>query len=186
MKTTVGLVAMAMVLGITTNARSDGPIPVRDVLIMMASVPSAPGDPRSRPYRWDQVPGAGPIARAIAATAPDRLWAARMAVYAVHESALSAECAVGDGKRSFGPWQLQGVARSVACDPAAAAPIWLERARHSLEDCSALPPHDRLAELTSGSCTRGRQLARLREALVLGALAKLDSIGSDGMVTGYE
>jgi hypothetical protein len=154
----------------STTAQADKQVPVDAILAMMDTVPSAPGNPRSTAYRWSRKPSAPAVAHAIARVAPDREWAARMVVYAIHESGLSA-CASGDGGKSLGTWQLQGVSTETACDPQKAAPVWLAMARRSMADCSALPPAERLAELVSGSCERGRRLARDREVLVLGALA---------------
>jgi hypothetical protein len=162
--------AVTVILG-TAEARSDDRVQVQEVLSMMDTMAAAPGNPKSTAYHWSKEPGAIPIARAIAMVAPDREWAARMAVYAIHESGLSVECLAGDGKKSLGTWQLQGVPEAVACDPAKAAPVWLGRARQSIADCSALPASERMAELASGSCDRGRMIARLRESFVLRALA---------------
>ena len=154
------------------DARAEDNVPVSDVLAMMGTVPAAPGDPKSAAFRWDRTPGADRVARAISATAPDREWAARMVVYAVHESGLKTECVTGDGGESHGTFQLKGVPEAVACDPMLAAPVWLAKAQKSMEDCSALPAYERMAELASGSCAHGHVLARWRETLVLTALAR--------------
>jgi len=166
--------------GRTGAAGPSGPsgVAVDDVLTMMTVVPGAPGDPHSRAHRWDRERGAQRIAEAIAETAPDREWAARMAVYAIHESGLHVECVEGDGGESLGPFQLKGVSRKVACDPKVAAPVWLAMARASADHCRALPAFERMAELVSGNCGHGHQLARLREAYVLSALAKLSEVES--------
>lgn len=173
MKTTP-LLCTAMVATVLSGADAvaDPQVSVTDVLAMMDTMPGEPGNPKSVAYHWSKKPGAAPVARAIAATAPDREWAARMAVYTVHESGLSTECVAGDGDRSHGAFQLQGVPNAVACDPMQAAPIWLARARQSIADCAALPESERMAELASGSCERGHQIARLRESFVLRALAR--------------
>jgi hypothetical protein len=152
-------------------ARAEEPIAATDVLKMMDTMPAAPGDPRSKVFRWSSKPGAARVAEAIVAAAPDREWAARMAVYAIHESGLSMTCVAGDGGSSRGPWQLQGVSDTQACDPALAAPIWLAKARQSIADCASLAPAERMAELASGSCAKGHMIARLRESFVLRALA---------------
>jgi len=177
MKTTLALCTVVVVMalsGVDAHADAgDDRVSVTDVLAMMDTMPGAPGDPKSTTaYPWSRKRGAESVARAIAATAPDREWAARMAVYTIHESSLHTECVAGDGGKSHGAFQLQGVPDAVACDPAKAAPVWLARARKSAEDCAALPPSERMAELTSGSCARGRMLARLRESFVLRALAR--------------
>jgi hypothetical protein len=155
-----------------SRASAADAVSVTDVLAMMDTMPSAPGDPKTHAYPWSKKRGAATVAQAIAATAPDREWAARMAIYAVHESALSTECLAGDGGKSRGPWQLQGASSAVACDAMQAAPVWLAMAQRSIADCATLPVAERMAELTSGSCARGRQLARLRETFVLRALAQ--------------
>jgi hypothetical protein len=86
---------------------------------------------------------------------------ALMALYAVKESGVR-RCAVGDGGRALGSLQLQGVPAALACDPASAARIWLGMAHASERSCADLDPDARLAQLVSGSCLRGRQLARSR------------------------
>lgn len=172
MKTKLLLCATVVVAALSgAVAQAADPISVTDILAMMDTMPGAPGNPKSVAYHWSKKPGAVPIARAIAATAPDREWAARMAVYTVHESSLSTECVAGDGGESHGAFQLKGVPEAVACDPSQAAPIWLAKARRSIEDCASLPASERMAELTSGSCEHGHQVSRLRESYVLRALA---------------
>lgn len=149
---------------------ADLPPTVGDVLAMMAKVPGRAGDPHSAPYRWDQKKSAPAVALAIVHAAPSRLWAARMTVYAIFESSLeTTTCVVGDGGKSFGVWQLQ-TDRAVACDPERAAPAWLAKAEQSQRDCARLQDAEQLAELASGSCDKGRRLARAREVLVLGLL----------------
>lgn len=172
MKTTLALCTVVVAMALSgVDARAESQVSVTDVLAMMDTMPGAPGNPKSVAYHWSKKPGAAAVARAIAATAPDREWAARMAVYTIHESGLASECIAGDGNKSHGPWQLQGVPEAVACDPAKAAPIWLAMAQKSMSDCSALPPSERMAELASGTCGHGHMVARLRESFVLRALA---------------
>jgi|SRR5579872_733113 len=157
----------------TLVAAEESPVTETEVLRMMSTVPGRPGDPRSAAYRWDKKQGAPAVARAIVRTAPTREWAARMVVYAVHESGLQLDpCAEGDGGKSLGPWQVGGVPEKVACDPDQAARVWLRLALQSESDCASLPESERMAELVSGSCAKGHQLARRREVLVLGALAR--------------
>jgi hypothetical protein len=167
------VIPCVLLVSLAAPAAADGPtVTVDEVLSMMTRVPGRPGDPRSVAYRWDKKKGAPAVARAIAATAPTRTWAARMVVYAIHESGLQLDpCASGDGGKSLGPWQLGGVREEVACDPAKAAPVWLTMARTSAQDCVKLPPDEAMAELVSGSCGQGRQLSRRREVLTLGALS---------------
>jgi|HubBroStandDraft_1064217.scaffolds.fasta_scaffold34287_5 hypothetical protein len=156
------------------EARAEDPAPratVADVLAFMDTMPGEPGNPKSVAYHWSKKPGALAIAQAIAATAPDREWAARMAVYSIHEGGLSSECVNGDGGESWGAFQLKDVPHDVACDPAKAAPVWLAMAQRSMQDCAALPVSERMAELASGSCKKGHVVARQRETFVLRALA---------------
>jgi hypothetical protein len=173
MKTTLGLCTVVVAMALSgVRARAEDQVSVTDVLAMMDTMPGAPGDPKSTAaYHWSKKPGAVAVARAITATAPDREWAARMAVYTIHESGLSTECVAGDGGESRGAFQLKGVPEAVACDPAKATPIWLARAKKSVEDCAALPASERMAELASGSCGKGHMISRLRESFVLRALA---------------
>lgn len=166
--------ALAAAIGFGESARADQgqeKVTVAEVLAMMDTMPGEPGNPKSVAYHWSKKHGADRVARAIVSTAPDHEWAARMAVYSIHESGLSVDCMEGDGHKSFGAWQLQGVPRSVACDPAQAAPIWLAKAQQSMADCATLPASERMAELASGSCGKGHQIVRLRETFVLRALA---------------
>jgi hypothetical protein len=67
-----------------------------------------------------------------------------------------------DYGKSFGAFQLQGLARSLACNPVYSAAEWLRRAHASAEHCASLPIDERLAELASGSCGYGRRLVRWR------------------------
>ena len=166
------LVPCAIVLLWGARVSADPPpVTPEDVLAMLSRIPGRVNDDRSDAYRWETKRGAPAVARAIAASAPSRLWAARMAVYAVGESGLrTSPCVTGDGGKSLGVWQLSDVGEAVACDPARAAPAWLAKAQKSFADCAALPEGERLAELASGACDRGRRLARHREVLALGAL----------------
>ena len=141
-----------------------------DVLEMMSRLPST--EMGHAPYAWDRVGHAKEISEAIATVAPDRETAATMVVYSVYEGG-NRRCAVGDGGKALGPFQLQGAPRAVACDPVQAARVWLAKANASLADCSNLAPDDRLAELVSGSCKHGRVLARRRAALARMAVAEL-------------
>lgn len=75
-------------------------------------------------------------------------------------------CRSGDHGLSWGPLQLQRVARETACDPEEAAVLWLTRAHDSVSMCGAsyvAPDVDaELSRLASGSCWRGRSLSRSR------------------------
>ena len=166
MKPLVILPCVIAILFSVDVATADGPAVTQDeVLAMMARVPgkNAPG---AKPYAWDRRKHAPKIAAAIAQTAPTREWARRMVVYAVRESGLE-PCAVGDGGKALGVWQLQGVGRTVACEPIRALPIWLRKAQRSIEDCAKLklPEDEQLAELLSGSCGLARKLSADREKL---------------------
>lgn len=88
--------------------------------------------------------------------------AALMASYVYFESSVNACPVPGDHGASHGAFQLQGVGVKRACDPIAAAPIWLRMAHRSVADCAWLPVKEQLAELVSGSCGRGRHLAAWR------------------------
>ena len=91
-----------------------------------------------------------------------------MAVYARYESGYRVD-AVGDHGRALGLWQLQGVGRGIGFDPLRSAETWLRLAHRSSEACSALPQARRLAQLTSGTCERGRVVAERRARLALAA-----------------
>jgi hypothetical protein len=80
------------------------------------------------------------------------------------------DCVEGDGGRSFGPWQLQ-TRREIGCSLGRAAAMWLHFAHGSQRRCVALPFDERLAELASGTCARGRRLTRWRAAMAREALA---------------
>lgn len=141
-----------------------------DVLSMMSRLPST--EMGHAPYAWDHVGHAQEIAEAIATVAPDRETAATMAVYAVYEGG-NRRCAIGDGGKAIGPFQLQGASRAVACDPVQAARVWLAKANASRVDCAGLTPDDQLAELASGSCGHGRVLSRRRAALARSVVVEL-------------
>lgn len=101
--------------------------------------------------------------------------AALEAVYAYRESGNKA-CPTTwvnpvDWGKSWGTWQLQKLARPLACNPVYAAAEWLRRAHASAESCSRLPVNERLAELASGSCNYGRRLVRWRAETAARALA---------------
>lgn len=140
-----------------------------DVLEMMADIP-----PMGAYVRTGH---AQEIADAIADKAEPleglslRETEALLAVYAAKESANQL-CPVGDGGKSLGVLQLQGVPASLACRPSTAVPLWLARARSSMALCASNAPDERLAALASGRCDRGRQKVaermRLAKALAQG------------------
>ena len=139
-----------------------------EVLDWMARLPVT--ETAHRLGHWDRIGNAASIADAIAEVAPDRRTAAEMTVYAVFEGGNRA-CAVGDGGASLGPWQMQRLPASVACNAHQAAIVWLERAAKSRVDCAELPADEQLAALSSGNCGHAHVLARRRDALARGLLA---------------
>lgn len=136
-----------------------------DVLAMMRAIPEKAH--QARPGRYDQAGDAREIAAGIAHVVTDRDTAALLSVYAAYESS-NVKCAEGDRDangipKSLGAFQLQGVPREVACDPARAASVWLALAKDAQANhCQDSDPDDRLSILTGGSCTRGRLVARTR------------------------
>jgi hypothetical protein len=159
-----------------------------DVLAMMRRLPSR--ELGKDHYRWDRVGQANRIASAIARTATTRDEAGDLVVYSVFESNLRLS-AVGDSGKSHGPWQLSAryATPEVARIPEKAAPIWLAAAAQARRDCAKLPEDEQLAEVASGSCKYGRQLARRRAALRRIALKDPSAFvsGSDAHeVTGIE
>lgn len=145
-----------------------------DVLAMMARLPAmeicAHGRPQvlcTAPYpQWAKRGAAARIAKAIADHAETREEAGDATVYAIRESGNELTVA-GDGGKSHGPWQLseEQARPEVARDPDKAIVVWLTLVRKSRVDCAKLPEDDRLAELASGSCGAGRELARRRARL---------------------
>jgi len=140
-----------------------------DVLAMMASVDAS--------GIYARVGHARQIADAIAdkAEALDgmslRESEALMAVFAAKESANQL-CPAGDGGKSLGTFQLQGVERDVACDPGRSLPLWIAKAKWSVTFCADNAPDERLAALASGRCDRGREkvAARVRMARAIAAV----------------
>lgn len=144
-----------------------------DVLAMMARIPVvevAHTEAQKRPGHWDKIGVAAELARAQAEVAPTRLAAALMAVYAAFEGG-NQRCAVGDGGKSLGPYQLQRVPESVACDPMQATLEWRRRADDSWHLCakrpdgSVRPAEERLGRVAGGSCDTGLELVRRRARL---------------------
>ena len=135
-----------------------------DVLAMMDRAPAH--ELGKTPYRWSRQGQANRIAAAIAKVAQSRDEAGDLVVFDLFES-NNRLSAVGDHGQSHGPWQLstKRARPEVARDPEKAAAIWLELAARSRKDCANLPEDERLAEVASGSCERGRVLARRRARL---------------------
>jgi hypothetical protein len=149
---------IAILLFLSSPASTD------DVLEYMARLPATETGDSQGYIRWDRVGHAREIAEAIATVAPSRIVAAEMTVYAVYEGG-NRLCAKGDHGMSRGPFQLWGVPEKIACDPVQAARRWLVIADASRADCAKLEADAQLAELASGSCDRGRVLARRRAKL---------------------
>jgi hypothetical protein len=146
-----------------------------DVLAMMAKLPvvEVPKTPeQNRLGHWERIGVARELAAAIAEVAPTRTAASLHVVYAAFEGG-NQRCAAGDGGKSLGPYQLQRLPESVACDPLAAARIWQERANYSWKRCTKNPPEERLAQLASGSCDNGRTLTR-RRAKIAARIAEVE------------
>lgn len=152
-----------------------------DVLAMMRRLPSR--ELGKGTYRWDRVGQANRIASVIAKTATTRDEAGDLVVYSVFES-NNRLTAVGDGGKSHGAWQLSAryATPEIARIPEKAAPLWLAAAVQARKDCAKLPEDDRLAEIASGSCQYGRQLARRRAGLRRIALAE----SNDHLYSGVE
>ena len=159
---------------LTSSARAETParIEVGDVIAMMAKIPNECGLDRSCPWcppgdeacqlraaGFDRSRDAREIAAVIASAAPSREDAVLSTVYAAFESA-NHKRARGDGGKSLGPWQMQRLSPEVAFNPALALPVFLDRARRSMEHCGSM------AEYVSGNCDHGRQKAALRAELV--------------------
>lgn len=146
---------------------------VDDVLSWMAKAPAT--EFATKPYpRWAKTGQANRIAKAIADHAESREEAGDATLYALFESG-NVVTAAGDGGKSHGPWQLSEdhASRDVAQDPDKAIVVWLALARKSRLDCSKLPDDEQLAELASGSCDKGRSLARRRARLRARILAEV-------------
>jgi hypothetical protein len=138
------------------------PVSADDVLAMMSRLPVT--ETSHTLGHWERIGNATQIAYAIATVAPDRTTAALMVTYSAFEGG-NRKCAVGDGGRSLGPYQLQRVSPAIACDPMKAATEWLARATASVEACSDLPEDERLSAYVSGNCEHGHVLARRRATI---------------------
>lgn len=143
-----------------------------EVLAVMSQVPeetSLYGHGAQTPAGFDKKKDAREIAEAIAAgvtwESDPRKWVVLGVVYAAYESA-NRRCVSGDGGKSWGAWQVQGLARDKACTPMNEFPVWLAKAKASLDYCADLPEDERLAALASGNCEHGRVKVRTRMPLV--------------------
>jgi hypothetical protein len=144
-----------------------------DVLSMMARIPNECalyGKCPITPAGFERSKDARVIAHAISDGVQDEddPWgrAALAAVYAAYESGLSSCPRPGDGGHSHGTFQLWD-AKDVlaACNPRLAFPLWMTLVRASEKACAANPPDERLAQLASGSCSKGRVKVRQRAEL---------------------
>ena len=86
--------------------------------------------------------------------------AALMVVYAIYESGLRT-CVKGDGGKSIGTFQIQGL-DSIACNPILAARAWIRIAKDAQAMCSDNSIETNLAALASGFCDRGLKLVQHR------------------------
>ncbi len=160
----VGMVGMGAVSADTLDSDRAS---AADVLAMMARLPAVEvphTDAQRQPGGFERIGVANALARAIADLTPHRQAASLMVVYAAYEGG-NLRCAVGDGGASLGPYQLQDVPETIACDPIEASKVWIQKAKYSWRRCDKNPPEERLAHLASGSCDRGRALARRRDAI---------------------
>jgi hypothetical protein len=149
-------------------------VSIDDAITMMNALPAKELDVNGPPFKWSHRGQANRVAEAVSAAAGTSEQGAYLVVYDVYE-ANNVISAVGDGGKSHGPWQLSEdqAKPEVAHDPNKAAPIWLAIADKSRRDCARLPEDEQLAELASGNCDAGRELARRRAKLVRRALAAL-------------
>ena len=95
-----------------------------------------------------------------------------MALFSAWEGGMR-KTALGDGGKSKGIVQLQGVPDEVAFTPLLALRAWQKQA--DAVTCSGNPPDERLAALASGSCFKARALVRHREEVRRAIRARLDA-----------
>jgi hypothetical protein len=122
-------------------------------------------------YHFDRLKSAAPISEAIAKavnaeqdvpiTESYLHDAALLVTYVIYESAMHT-CASGDGGKSWGILQLQGVDKTTACDPYLASVIWIRMAKNAQAYCSANSDETNLAAIASGYCDRGLKLVKYR------------------------
>lgn len=150
------------------------PPTLEDVLRMMNDLPAMEcaldnscKDKRGYlPGHFDTLRDARLIAQVISegVVHEDQPWkrAAEGVVFAGYEGGND-RCAIGDGGKSVGAWQVGGLSKDVACDPRREFSIWLSAVKRSEQACADRPENERLAALASGSCDRGLSLVRRRE-----------------------
>jgi hypothetical protein len=144
-----------------------------DVLLMMSRIPNECAlysKCSYAPAGFERSKDARLIASAISDGVQDESdpWgrAALASVYAAYESGLNACPRAGDGGHSHGAFQLWDAKNALAaCNPRLAFTMWMTLVRASEKACSANPPDERLAQLASGYCDRGRQKVRQRAEL---------------------
>ena len=177
-RTTVARMIHLLVSIVAMSITSLSTPTVDDVLAMMSRVPnecelfhSCPKDAKGAALwglpNYERLNDAREIAEAIVAgvRVESDPWrrAALGVVYAAFES-NNRRCAEGDGGKSWGAWQQQGLSRDTACTPMRAFPMWLAMVKQSESACGDL------ALVASGSCDRGRDKVRRRNLLASGLL----------------
>ena len=155
-----------------------------DVLRMMSELPAMEcaldnscKDPRGYSSgHFDTLRDAHLVAKAISdgVVNEEEPWkrAAEGVVFAGYESGND-RCAIGDGGRSYGVWQVQGLSKDVACDPSREFSMWLSAVKRSETLCVDNAENERLARLASGSCDRGRRKVRNRENFAIQLVKKV-------------
>lgn len=140
-------------------------VSLADVLAMQARIPNCEiGCTETGAYAT--AGDALAVAKAIAHAAKAPHDAALAALYAAWESA-NRKRARGDRGLARGIWQLHADP-AIADDPERAVFYWFDLARRSRALCHDLPEPEQLAALVSGSCERGRALARRRDEIARG------------------
>lgn len=128
------------------------------------------------PGHFDSLRDAHLVAQAISdgVVHEEQPWkrAAEGVVFAAYESGND-RCAIGDGGKSVGAFQMGGLSRNVACDPRREFPLWLGAVKRSEQACVDNQESERLAALASGSCNRGRQKVRNRENYAIQLVKKV-------------
>ena len=83
-------------------------------------------------------------------------WSFHEARWRLWDPKRPGRCISGDGGKSLGPLQVQGIVEEVACAPATEAAVWLARAHDAIATCGDLTP------IASGHCGGARRLVRFR------------------------
>lgn len=144
------------------------------VILMMHNIPNEHSTD-GIPSGYDRAPFAQRYAEVIAEGVKGEedpwKWASLGAVYGAYEGGYQKECPVGDGGKSLGNFQLQGVDVSIACDPAKSFRAWLSKAHAVI--CKDLPEDEALSALTSGNCDHARLKTSRRARVAEAALKSL-------------